>query len=121
MPSVCLDSPVAVLESSFYHLLAITENGTMHVWNVKSRKAAFAPVSISPIMVTPEATITAAFVRDNGSPLIISSSGIAYSYDLDLMSLVKVSEAWWSLGSTVWADSHYQPATSRNIVSSTLR
>lgn len=69
--------------------------------NIKSGKAAFPAVPLESIL-TSNTQITSAQLRPNGSPIIILSTGIAYSWNIDLCSLVKINELRWSLGSDQW-------------------
>jgi len=41
-------------------------------------------------------------VRPNGAPILQLSSGVAYTYDAQLLQWVKLSDRWWSEGSDVW-------------------
>ncbi|KAG8894631.1 HIR complex subunit [Tulasnella sp. 403] len=48
------------------------------------------------------ASISSVSLRPNGSPVIILSSGTAYTFDPDLNCFTRLSEARWSNGSDVW-------------------
>lgn len=119
MPTLNLGSPIAYFDASKYSLMAITSSGYMHIWNVKSLCAMHPPVSLSglascltpsepttkfPNGVTP--VITSITVRPNGAPLVQISSGLALSYDKNLMSWVRVGDGWWAEGSTCWKGRH---------------
>ncbi|KIO18276.1 hypothetical protein M407DRAFT_160673 [Tulasnella calospora MUT 4182] len=101
LPTIALDSSCTFLAGSKNSLMAITASGKLHVWNVKTQKASFAPVSLD-TLITPNATITSAVVQPNGCPIITLSSGIVYSYDVDLACFTKLSEARWAQGSDAW-------------------
>ncbi|KAG8949834.1 HIR complex subunit [Tulasnella sp. 419] len=101
LPTVILDSPCAFLEGCRSFLMAITSAGTLHVWNTKTQRTSFPPISISPIL-SPNASIHSVQLRPNGAPLIVLSSGEAYSYDTDLYALVKVGDVRWADGSAAW-------------------
>ncbi|KAF8490609.1 WD40-repeat-containing domain protein [Gautieria morchelliformis] len=102
MLTVTLTAPISFLEASKAHLMAITASGDMTVWNVKTEKATFAPTSVLPLFVQPKTTIVNVGVRANGAPIINLSSGIAHSYDANLLAWVRISEAWWADGSDAW-------------------
>ncbi|KAG8894286.1 HIR complex subunit [Tulasnella sp. 408] len=110
LPTIALDSSCTFLAGSKNSLMAITASGKLHVWNVKTQKASFAPVSLD-TLITPNATITSAVVRPNGCPIITLSSGIVYSYDVDLACFTKLSEARWAQGSDVWEGRQRERAT----------
>ena len=72
--------------------------------------ANFAPVSVRPLLSSPNAstrgtnvTITSLMARPNGSPILSTTSGITYSYDSGLCTFVKLSEPWWAEGSDAWS------------------
>ncbi|KAG8875668.1 HIR complex subunit, partial [Tulasnella sp. 331] len=101
MPTLLLDSPCAIMEGAKCFLMAITASAKLHVWNTKTCKAVFPPVSLSTIL-NPNSSISSATVRPNGVPIIILSNGTAYTYDTDLASLTKITEARWGAGSDAW-------------------
>ncbi|KAG8941308.1 HIR complex subunit [Tulasnella sp. 424] len=101
LPTLALDSSCTFFDGSRNSLMAITASGKLHVWNIQTQKAAFAPVSLD-TLITPNATLTSAVVRPNGCPVITLSSGVVYSYDVDLACFTKLSEARWAQGSDAW-------------------
>ncbi|THH13235.1 hypothetical protein EW146_g6953 [Bondarzewia mesenterica] len=48
-------------------------------------------------------TITSISARPNGSPILHTASGVAFSYDSSLFSFVKLTESWWAEGSDAWS------------------
>src|SRR6185369_3232590 len=62
----------------------------------------FPPISVVPIISSPNQTITTTAVRPNGSPIINCSNGVVYSYDPSLQTFIKLTERWWAQGSDVW-------------------
>lgn len=101
LPTLALDSSCTFFDGSRNSLMAITASGKLHVWNIQTQKAAFAPVSLD-TLITPNATLTSAVVQPNGCPVITLSSGVVYSYDVDLACFTKLSEARWAQGSDAW-------------------
>ncbi|KZO90530.1 WD40 repeat-like protein [Calocera viscosa TUFC12733] len=99
MPTLMLDSKVAFLEGSKQHLLAITELGTLAVWNVKAAHAVIPSVSIRHLLTS---QLQSAQLRPNGVPILNFSSGTSMSYDTGLSSWHKLSDAWFSRGSDSW-------------------
>lgn len=71
---------------------------------------------IQPLLPASAPSILSAIVRGSGSPVILLSDGVAYSYDVGLRAWVRVSEARWSLGSEVWEGK--QRATANRALSS---
>jgi len=118
MPTLMLDSPSAYLEGSKYFLMAITSSARVYVWNIKSQKAAFPPVYFDPLTKAPN-TILSAQIRPNGAPLILLSSGAAYSFDPALSTWLRISEARWSEGSDAWEGKHRtnKVSSSRGVIS----
>ncbi|KAF5366743.1 hypothetical protein D9758_006545 [Tetrapyrgos nigripes] len=103
MPTISLGSPCSAIDAKGDCLMALTQTGMLYSWNVKKGTTFFPPVSIAPIMpISPNYTITSAFVRENGSPVLNASNGIAYAYDPSMCIWVKVSERWWAEGSDEW-------------------
>lgn len=70
--------------------------------NIKTQRAHFPPTDIQPLLSTPSASILTTQVRPNGSPVIVLSTGVAYSFDPSLSTWLRISEARWSQGSAVW-------------------
>lgn len=70
--------------------------------NIKKQCSVFSPVSVFPLLSSPNHTITSVSVRPNGSPIINCSNGVASSYDMALTTWVKLSDRWWANGSDVW-------------------
>jgi protein HIRA/HIR1 len=70
--------------------------------NIKLQRSHISPVSIQPLFSLPSSTILSATLRPGGSPVLLLSSGIAFSYDPALSTWLKVSEARWSQGSDAW-------------------
>ncbi|KAG8988475.1 HIR complex subunit [Tulasnella sp. JGI-2019a] len=100
-PTLALDSPCAYVEGAKWFLMAITASAKLHVWNVKTCRAAFPTVSLGTIL-NPNSPISSATIRPNGAPVIVLSNGVAYTYDTDLACLAKLSEHRWSAGSDAW-------------------
>ncbi|KAJ4468863.1 histone transcription regulator 1 [Lentinula aciculospora] len=102
MPTLNLGSPCSVVDGAKNCLLAITQAGLLYSWNVTKRTAFFPPVSVAPLISSPNDTIVSALVRPNGTPIVNCSNGTVYSYDATLFTWVKISDRWWSEGSDVW-------------------
>ncbi|KZT35016.1 WD40 repeat-like protein [Sistotremastrum suecicum HHB10207 ss-3] len=102
MPTMSLSSQCAIFEGSKNHLMAITVQGQMHIWNVRTQRTLFPPVSVSSLLTTPNSSILSATLRPNGSPLVHLSSGTSHSYDANLQSFIRISDSWWATGSDAW-------------------
>ncbi|KAG6890029.1 hypothetical protein C0992_003252 [Termitomyces sp. T32_za158] len=140
MPSLALGSPAAFMEVTRYVLMIITTTGQLYSWygnqiseaphqlilhtlvrDIKKQSSFFPPLSVAPLLSSPNHTITAASVRTNGTPIINCSNGVVYSYDSALLTWVKLSERWWSEGSDAWQNRSRNSATqsgNRGIMSS---
>ncbi|KDQ18757.1 hypothetical protein BOTBODRAFT_153623 [Botryobasidium botryosum FD-172 SS1] len=118
MPTLMLDAPSAYLEGSKHFLMTITSSARVYVWNIKSQKAAFPSVHLDPFIRAPS-SILSAQIRPNGAPLILLSSGVAYSFDPALSTWVRISEARWSEGSDAWEGKHRtnKNSSSRGVIS----
>ncbi|KAF8270600.1 histone transcription regulator 1 [Lactarius quietus] len=128
MPALTLDGTVSFLSSAKFTLVAITSSGILYSWNVKKSISNFPPVSLRPLLSSPNAstrgtnvTIMSLMARPNGSPVLSTTSGITYSYDSSLCTFVKLSEPWWAEGSDAWSSrprySNVQQAVIANIES----
>lgn len=91
------------------------------VRDIKKQSSVFPPLSVAPLLSSPNHTITAVSVRPNGAPVINCSNGVVYSYDSAFMTWVKLSERWWSEGSDAWPNRSRNSSTqssNRGIMSS---
>lgn len=72
--------------------------------NTLTRKAAFAPVSVLPLLQDSTETITieTAKIRSNGTPLLRMSTGTAYAYDASVLAWEEVTGSWWAESSPLW-------------------
>ncbi|KAG6902054.1 hypothetical protein C0995_005111 [Termitomyces sp. Mi166 len=102
MPSLALGAPAAFMEAIKNALLIITTTGQLYSWDIKKQTSFFPPLSVAPLLSSPNHTITATSIRPNGVPIINCSNGVVYSYDPALLTWVKLSERWWSEGSDAW-------------------
>jgi protein HIRA/HIR1 len=93
--------------------------------DVKKTRVNFAPVSVRPLLSSPNAsahgttaTITTLVARPNGSPILSTTSGVTYSYDNGLGTYVKLSEPWWAEGSDAWSSRPRNSNTQQFVVAS---
>lgn len=70
--------------------------------NIKKLCTFFQPVSVLPVLSSPNYTISSASVRPNGLPVVYCSNNVVYSYDASLCTWVKITERWWAEGSDSW-------------------
>ncbi|KAG6899851.1 hypothetical protein C0993_006195 [Termitomyces sp. T159_Od127] len=121
MPSLALGAPAAFMEVMKHALMILTTTGRLYSWDIKKQSSVFPPLSVAPLLSSPNHTITAVSVRPNGVPVVNCSNGVVYSYDLALLTWVKLSERWWSEGSDAWQNRSRNSTTqsgSRGIMSS---
>ncbi|KAJ7669282.1 histone transcription regulator 1 [Mycena polygramma] len=122
MPSLSLGAPCSFIDGRGSMMLIVTSIGQLYSWDVKKGSALFPPVSLSPILSSPNYTITVAKIQPSGAAILTCSSGIVYSYDAALLSFVKLTERWWSEGSDVWQArqrSATNPTANRGVLSLT--
>ncbi|KAJ7885157.1 histone transcription regulator 1 [Mycena olivaceomarginata] len=122
IPSLNLGAPCSFIDGRGNMLLIISSTGQLYSWDTKKQSALFPPVSLSPILSSPNYTITAAKIQPNGAAILTCSSGVVYSYDTALLSFVKLTERWWSEGSDVWQArqrSATNPTANRGVLSLT--
>ncbi|EJT99410.1 WD40 repeat-like protein [Dacryopinax primogenitus] len=99
LPTLMLDSRAVFLQGLKQYLLAITEQGTLAVWNVKSAQAIVPPSSIRHLLISQLLSVQ---LRPNGVPVLNFSDGTAFSYDPGLSCWHKLSDAWFARGSDSW-------------------
>ncbi|KAK7036557.1 HIR complex subunit [Paramarasmius palmivorus] len=102
MPTLSLGSPCSLIDGNKHCLMVITQSGQLYSWKVNKNSAFFPPISVAPLISSPNYTITSALVRPNGCPIVNCSNGSVFSYDSQLSAWVKLSEKWWSEGSDAW-------------------
>ncbi|KAG6333141.1 hypothetical protein ID866_5947 [Astraeus odoratus] len=102
IPTMALDAPCAMVRSCRSSLLLLTTSGQLSSINVKSQMASFPPIFISQLLQAPNSKVLSLTVRPNGAPVLQISSGVAYTYDAQLLQWTKLSDRWWSEGSDVW-------------------
>ncbi|KAK7059665.1 protein HIR [Favolaschia claudopus] len=120
MPSLSLGAPCSFIDGRGSMLLIVSSIGQLYSWDVKKQSAVFPPVSLSPILPSPNYTVTSAKIQPNGAAILTCSSGVVYSYDAALLSFVKLTERWWSEGSDVWQArqrSATNPTANRGVLS----
>ncbi|KAJ8519415.1 hypothetical protein ONZ45_g3630 [Pleurotus djamor] len=101
MPTLALGSPCYKLDARKTALMALTCTGQLYTWNIKKQSCFFPPVSVRPLLSSPNQTIDEALVRPNGAPVIICSEAV-HTYDPALQSWVTLGDKWWSEGSDAW-------------------
>jgi len=104
MSSILLDSPCVVLDACKHFMMAITCTARLYVWDIKLQKAHVPSTVILPLFSPAKPSLLSAAVRPNGSPALLMSDGVAYSYDVMLSAWVIISEARWSHGSQAWEE-----------------
>jgi protein HIRA/HIR1 len=111
LPELVNEAVPAFFEGRETFLMSISIIGMLHVWDLRERKAVFAPVSLAPILdaascafdkLSRGANITQAGLTDQGVPIITLSNGDGCIYDKNLLSFVKLTESWWAVSSNYW-------------------
>ncbi|VDC03743.1 unnamed protein product [Peniophora sp. CBMAI 1063] len=101
IPTLTLDSPAAFLCTAKSALVILTSAGTLHSIDTETGEANFTPVSVNPLL-SKDISLLSLGSRANGSPVLVTSQGVAHAYDPKLKSFVIVSETWFAKGSDVW-------------------
>ncbi|KAF9177411.1 HIR complex subunit [Haplosporangium sp. Z 11] len=113
MPCILLESAAALLECDGEYLLCLTSCGLVSSWNVIQQTAVLSSVSISPILQTTSlaadaaansVSITSAAVRQNGLPLLTTSSGQGFTYHEGMKTWVKIVDSWFATSSFFGTD-----------------
>ncbi|ORZ17493.1 WD40-repeat-containing domain protein [Lobosporangium transversale] len=113
MPCLILESAATLMECDGEYLMVLTSCGLVHSWNVIQQRAVLSSISISPILqLTAHAadspsssvSISSATVRQNGLPLLTTSSGQGYTYHEMMRTWVKVVDPWFAISSFFGTD-----------------
>ncbi|KTW31170.1 uncharacterized protein T551_01243 [Pneumocystis jirovecii RU7] len=116
-PSIILESSPCFLECQGPFLMCITSIGLLHVWNVILELSPHPPVSLAPILdastfqfseLKNAPSIVSAAINSKGQVIITLSDGDGFTYDAAMYSWLKVSEAWWAVGSQYWDSSGFK-------------
>lgn len=112
LPPLALGSALTILEANKSFLVAITSIGMVHLWDIATLKAKFAPVSLAPVLDTASRyaengllkapSVTQCLVTEEGHIVIALSSGACYTYSADMMTWCRISEPFWAYGSQYW-------------------
>lgn len=70
--------------------------------NIKTQQAHIQSTVVQPLMLPSRPSLLSATIRPNGSPVLLLSDGVAYTYDPAFSAWMKVSEARWGEGSEAW-------------------
>ncbi|KAG5438037.1 hypothetical protein PCANB_000384 [Pneumocystis canis] len=122
-PSIVLESSPCFLESQGPFLMCITSTGLLHVWNVILELSPHPPVSLAPILdastfqfseLRNAPSIISTAINSKGQVIITLSDGDGFTYNAAMYSWLKVSEAWWAVGSQYWDSSGFKGATGKS-------
>lgn len=110
--AMIVDAQPVILECKDWYLLCVNAIGMCHVWNLKDMKSPHPPVSLAPVLAiadhplaphpTPAPAITEARLNSKGAIIVTLTNGDGYTYNLDLYTWQRLSEAWWAVGSQYW-------------------
>ncbi len=112
LPPMVLGSSLSFLESQGPYLLAITNTGMVHSWNMIEKKALHTPVSILPILdssvkygddgIIRGSNILQCSINNNGIIVITLSNGNGYIYNSSMQTWQRITDSWWIFGSHYW-------------------
>ncbi|KAG4305706.1 hypothetical protein PORY_000616 [Pneumocystis oryctolagi] len=116
-PSIILESSPCFLECQGPFLMCITSIGLLHVWNIVLELSPHPPVSLAPILdastfqfseLKNAPSIVSAAINSKGQVIITLSDGDGFTYNAPMYSWLKISEAWWAVGSQYWDSSGFK-------------
>lgn len=104
--SMQLDLPIHRIESHYHFLLAITIDGLVHRWNVRTNQRQESPISIVGVLSQEEKSqqdsIVQIWIHSNGLPVVITRSEKAFTLDIKKQSWVLVASGWYADCSPIW-------------------
>ncbi|KAL1924203.1 uncharacterized protein VTP21DRAFT_7238 [Calcarisporiella thermophila] len=124
LPTIVLEAQVSFLDSGLRYLLCVTQVGLVYVWDIQKRAALLSAVSAGPILQTStlsddslhsSSLITSASVRPDGTPVLLTSTGRAFAYHLEMRVWVRAVDSWhrvsdfWTTGEDFGNDLTQQP------------
>lgn len=122
-PSIILESSPCFLECQNSFLMCITSIGLLHVWNITLESSPHPPVSLAPILdastfqfseLKSAPSIVSALINSTGQVIVTLSDGDGFTYNSTMYSWLKVSEAWWAVGSQYWDSSGFKGTTGKS-------
>ncbi|ESO91621.1 hypothetical protein LOTGIDRAFT_206663 [Lottia gigantea] len=90
-PSLVLNSKISYLHCSSYFVMAITQKGSLHVWNMQNKMATINNENIASI-INGNIEVDTVKITSEGLPVITLSNSKSYSYHTDLKSWVLIHE-----------------------------
>ncbi|KAG0051915.1 HIR complex subunit [Gryganskiella cystojenkinii] len=121
LPCIMLESAAAMIECDGEYLMSLTSCGLVSSWNVIRQTAVLSSVSVAPILQSSQhpaettsssVSITSATVRQDGLPLLTTSSGQGFTYHEGMKTWVKVIDPWFALSSFSGSDPSMNRGTS---------
>lgn len=120
VPGIILGCPLSFLECHDRYLMAVTCTGLLHVWDIETLEAVHSSVSIAPLLdnemnasedgLVKGPSITQCGVTSKGKAIITLSNGDGFIYSSQMMTWLRISEAWWAFGSQYWGPPHIDKA-----------
>lgn len=83
-PPIALDSFASVLRCSGVHVMVITSNGSVSVWNFKSFTAILKNESVSSLLANGHLLIEKCTLTDQGLPVLSFSNGLTFTFKVEL-------------------------------------
>ena len=108
-----LESAATLIDCDKEYLMCLTSCGLISTWNVIRQVAVVSSVSVAPILqsslhltetTSSSVSITSATVRQDGLPLLTTSSGQGFSYHDGMKTWVKVIDPWFAMSSFFGSD-----------------
>lgn len=120
VPGIVLGCTLSFLESQDSYLMAVTSTGLLYVWNVDTLTAMHSSVPIAPILdsemsasddgLVKGPSITQCGITSKGKVVITLTNGDGFIYSSQMLTWLRISEAWWAFGSQYWGSTHIEKA-----------
>lgn len=105
LPPIVLESTPVILTCTKNWLLCLTSAGLLYTWDILNQKSNLSSISIGPLLRISqiEATdehqeapkIIDVRIKENGTPLIITSYHQAFAYHCGMNTWLRISDAWY--------------------------
>ncbi|KAK7204493.1 protein HIR1 [Myxozyma melibiosi] len=114
VPTIVVESTPCFFDCAGKYLMCLTSSGLVYTWNIQSKKAVHAPVSVAPILdaatygddtLHKAPAITKCTLRPNGSLIVTLTNGQGYTYSTEMGVWHRISESWWAVASQYWDSS----------------
>ncbi|CAO3615348.1 unnamed protein product [Cunninghamella blakesleeana] len=114
LPPIILESTPVIITCTKNWLLCLTSAGLLHTWDIVNQKSNLSNISIGPLLCIAQIEeseepqeaprIIDVRVKENGTPLIVTSYHQAFAYHCGMNAWLRISDAWYII-SEFWGSS----------------